>query len=235
MEKYSEYVLDAAGNVILGATVRITDKASGSNATIFSDNIRTSKANPFTAESDGEITYYADNGRFDVVLTGTVTKTISDVQLYDFTDAALISISNLLDKVINNDAALQDVDLVVPVTVGNVYAINAFILISTVNTAADFAIRFDSPNAGDVGEFNLTATDANGVVILQTAAVENTDISGLITTTDAHIAIEVHGFVDVDAGGSAGDFSIQLAQDTAHASDLTVARGSWMQVQRINT
>lgn len=55
-------------------------------ATIYSDNISTPKANPFTANTDGSFFFYAANGRYDVTLSGgglPAPVTIGDVLLAD--------------------------------------------------------------------------------------------------------------------------------------------------------
>jgi hypothetical protein len=57
-------------------------------STIFSDNLAapTSKANPFTAGSDGTWFFYVANGRYDIVFSGggiATPFTIGDVQAFD--------------------------------------------------------------------------------------------------------------------------------------------------------
>lgn len=57
----------------------------GGLATIFSDNVGTPLANPFTANSDATFSFYAANGRYDIVVSGTgvPTNTVADVLLND--------------------------------------------------------------------------------------------------------------------------------------------------------
>lgn len=55
-------------------------------ATIFSDNLGTPKSNPFTADSTGHWFFYADNGRYDVQLSGASIPspfTLADIILTD--------------------------------------------------------------------------------------------------------------------------------------------------------
>lgn len=68
------------------ATVTVNIHGGGL-ATIFSDNLGTPLANPFTANSDATFSFYAANGRYDVVVSGSgvPTITISDVLLFDST------------------------------------------------------------------------------------------------------------------------------------------------------
>jgi catechol 2,3-dioxygenase-like lactoylglutathione lyase family enzyme len=83
MQKYHNNVQDQFGNVISGVTVTIRENPGGGLASIFSDNTGTVQANPFTNDSDGEFFFYAENGRYDVELTGPVTDTKTDILLLD--------------------------------------------------------------------------------------------------------------------------------------------------------
>jgi parallel beta-helix repeat protein len=73
----------------------------GGLATIFSDNSNTPLANPFTATSQGYWQWYAANGRYDVVISGsgiTSPFTFSDIVLQDL--ASPVPAINV--KVLNN-------------------------------------------------------------------------------------------------------------------------------------
>jgi hypothetical protein len=57
-------------------------------ATLYSDNIGTAKANPFTSSTDGSWFFYADDGRYNVKFSGTgITTpfTLGDFNLFDNT------------------------------------------------------------------------------------------------------------------------------------------------------
>lgn len=67
-------------------TVTVYDAGTPSLSTLYSDNAGTAKGNSFTASTTGYWFFYADNGRYDIVLTGagiSGTLTIGDVGLYD--------------------------------------------------------------------------------------------------------------------------------------------------------
>jgi len=70
-------------------TVRVFLAGTANYASIFEDNAGTVKANPFTASNTGLWFFYADNGRYDVQLSGTVNPafTIGDLTLTDVTGA----------------------------------------------------------------------------------------------------------------------------------------------------
>lgn len=52
-------------------TVTVYDAGTATLATIYSDNSGTVKGNPFTSDSDGWWSFYADNGRYDVHFSGS--------------------------------------------------------------------------------------------------------------------------------------------------------------------
>lgn len=83
MQKYLNNVQDQFGNALSSVTVTVNELPGGAPATIYSDNGVTPKANPFTNDSDGEFFFYADNGRYDIELTGPLTESISDIRLLD--------------------------------------------------------------------------------------------------------------------------------------------------------
>lgn len=74
-----------------GCTITVKINGTATNATLFSDNIGTPLSNPFTASlTDGHGVFYADNGRYDIQLSGgspspgiSPTLTVSDVLLND--------------------------------------------------------------------------------------------------------------------------------------------------------
>src|SRR6185436_10386180 len=68
------------------ATVAVYNHGTAVLSTIFSDNISTPLANPFTATSAGYFQFYAADGRYDVTFSGggiPAPVTISDVVLAD--------------------------------------------------------------------------------------------------------------------------------------------------------
>jgi len=67
-------------------TVSVYNHATLTLSTIYSNNTGTSKANPFTAGSDGSWFFYAANGRYDVTCTNsspTVSLSFPDILLFD--------------------------------------------------------------------------------------------------------------------------------------------------------
>jgi hypothetical protein len=69
MQRYLNNVQDIFGNAIAGVSVSVLLNGTSTPATLYSDNGVTPKANPFTNDDDGTITFYCANGRVDIVLT----------------------------------------------------------------------------------------------------------------------------------------------------------------------
>lgn len=81
MQKYTDVVQDRNGNVVVGATVTVTDYPSGTSSTVYSANVIGSNANPLTTDSTGRFTFYAKDGNY----TLTVTKTGITTQTHRIT------------------------------------------------------------------------------------------------------------------------------------------------------
>lgn len=71
MQRKVGTIFDASGNPMSGVTVTVKVAGTATNATLYSDNIRTSLGNPFTNDSNGSFEFYAPNGRYDLAFTKT--------------------------------------------------------------------------------------------------------------------------------------------------------------------
>jgi hypothetical protein len=90
MQRFLGLVVDSNGTPMSGVTVTVKKAGTGTNATLYADNVYTTKTNGFSNDSDGTYEFYAPNGRIDLVYTKggkTFTDTNSaDVILYDPAD-----------------------------------------------------------------------------------------------------------------------------------------------------
>lgn len=93
MQRFFGVSQDTSGNAIPSVTVRVNLAGTVTAATIYSDNLYTPKANPFTSNTDGTYQFYARDGRYDVILTKTgftfTNSETADIRLEDF--ASVIS------------------------------------------------------------------------------------------------------------------------------------------------
>jgi hypothetical protein len=85
MQRYFNSVAQASGVPLVGASVQVNNYPSGTAATIYSDNGITVAANPLTTDSNGQFAFYAANGHYQLVISGSgiTTQTINDVILFD--------------------------------------------------------------------------------------------------------------------------------------------------------
>ncbi|MFM0407505.1 peptidase associated/transthyretin-like domain-containing protein [Paraburkholderia dipogonis] len=85
MQKYTNSVAAATGMPVAGASVQVNTYPGGTPATIYSDNGLTVAANPLTTDTNGAFAFYAADGRYQLVISGTniQTSTLNDVLLVD--------------------------------------------------------------------------------------------------------------------------------------------------------
>jgi len=87
MYRYTGVVFDSEGNPLDGVTVTVKKAGTAVNASLFSDDGITTKANGFTNDADGSFEFYAPNGRYDIVYTKTgipfTGSNSTDLILYD--------------------------------------------------------------------------------------------------------------------------------------------------------
>ena len=85
MQKYVNSVASNVGAPVAGASVQVNVQSTGAPATIYSDNGVTVTPNPLTTDTNGAFSFYAADGRYQFVITGTniQTQTISDILLVD--------------------------------------------------------------------------------------------------------------------------------------------------------
>ena len=87
MQKYHNVAQDVAGNVISGASINVEVSSTGAPAVVYEDNETTVKGQPFTTNADGEFSFKAANGIYDIVLTnGADVTTLDEQVLFDFED-----------------------------------------------------------------------------------------------------------------------------------------------------
>lgn len=85
MFNYIDYVLNQLGQPVSGASVTVYLTGTSTKATLYSDDGTTVKANPVTSGSDGKFSFYVEDGRYDLTVTGTgvTSATNSDIEIFD--------------------------------------------------------------------------------------------------------------------------------------------------------
>jgi hypothetical protein len=85
MQKYVNSVADSTGAPVAGASVQVNNYPGGTAATIYSDNGVTPATNPLTTDTNGAFSFYAADGRYQLVVSGAniQAQTINDILLVD--------------------------------------------------------------------------------------------------------------------------------------------------------
>lgn len=89
MQKYQDVVLKPDGSVIQGASVLVQSFPGAVTSTIYSDDGVTTQTNPMTTDSLGRFAFYAADGDYQLVVSGSsiATQTITDIQLQEKTSS----------------------------------------------------------------------------------------------------------------------------------------------------
>jgi hypothetical protein len=109
MQKYANAVADLTGAPVANASVQVNLQAGGA-ATIYSDNGVTPATNPLTTDTTGAFSFYAADGRYQLVISGAniQTVTMNDVLLVDPLPADLpTTLPSSSGKLWNNGGVLS--------------------------------------------------------------------------------------------------------------------------------
>ena len=109
MQKYVNSVAASTGAPVANASVTVNVQGGGI-ATIYSDNGVTVASNPLTTDTNGAFSFYAADGRYQLVISGTniQTTTINDLLLVDPLPADLpTTLPSSSGKLWNNGGAVS--------------------------------------------------------------------------------------------------------------------------------
>lgn len=81
MQRHVDFVTTRGGAAVSGASVLVKTYPAGATATIYSDDGVTATTNPLTTDANGQFSFYAEDGRYTLVIskTGVITQqTLTD-------------------------------------------------------------------------------------------------------------------------------------------------------------
>lgn len=190
-------------------TVTVYNAGTVTPSTIFSDNVGTPKANPFTANADGDWFFYVANGRYDIQFSGTGISspfTLGDVTAYDeATDLA--STTNIGQTKLS----------VAPASASSPIAVGENDPRFTLSPYKIFNVKA----YGAVGDGVVNDTTAIDAAIAAAQAVGGGTIlfpEGVYRSNGGHVVTSgliISGVSQFSTGGAAGGSQIQLANGGA--------------------
>ena len=110
MQKYVNSVADKTGAPVANASVKVNLYPAGTSATIYSDNGITPATNPLTTDTNGSFSFYAADGRYQLVISGAniQTQTVNDILLVDVLPSDLsTSLPGSSGKLWNNGGVIS--------------------------------------------------------------------------------------------------------------------------------
>lgn len=181
-----------------------------------------------TAQGTTDVTIGANQ------LVGNLTSAFqnegSNVRLtFDF---APVRATITADRVVNNSTALVTATgLTIPVGIGGIYEVEAYLIYNS-STTADLSLSWSAP-AGAVLDWvsnapASTTTGPNGDIQRTAFSVGSV---ALIGGAGANAVAMPTGTLTI--GATAGNFLLQFAQGTAEVSDTIIRAGSWIKLTRI--
>lgn len=111
MQRYQDVIVQKNGAVVSGVSVSVQVYPGGAPATIYSDDGVTVTANPLTTDANGAFEFYAADGHYQLVVSGSgiTPKTISGITLADGSkagDSALSAAASAADSARSQGLAL---------------------------------------------------------------------------------------------------------------------------------
>ncbi len=235
MQKFQNNIQDQFGNEISLPTITVRNVIGGALSTLFEDDGVTPLANPFTAQDISEFFFYADNGRYDIFVTGPVTDAALDVLLFDPIGTPATIPIDLLDNEQIRFGDSQDTlmffdgsDFIIQAVAGNlifdgeVFATGSIYLTEKAAAGPDtltlgqFWVRNDAPN------LPMFTDDVGNDFILNAAVL-------LGSTVDSTLRYNGTSFIETDrirhsATGVLTIFDPTLAQSVTLETSLTEAK-----------
>jgi hypothetical protein len=221
MMRYTNSVHDASGNVLGGASVRVTHIASSTPALLYSDEGVTRITNPIIVRPDGVFSFYTYDGDYKIEVTsGGVTFTLDDVSL-DVSHIVYKAAAS--DPVADSDVTAADTDLFFPVREDETYNFHA-VLYVTSTLAADFKFQFSVPAATTDYGLRYRAIDGNFTAIIMDEVIAfGADEIVAYTVIPTLAPLIIDGTFKPTANGA---LQLMWAQGTATVAEDTIVGAS---------
>jgi len=209
MFKLNEVVLDSNGKPLGAAVVLVRPTGGTSTSLIYSDIAGTgSKANPITADSLGRFSFYAANGRYDLLVTATGigTATVTDVSMED------VPLSNLSE--LTTDSAARD-----NIGLGSIATYSTSSFLQAANNLSDLAAAATArANLGLAIGTDVQAFNAAYAISTNSASWTKAQRGAVVALTSTASSVAV----DMSLGNN---FSLTMTEQTTFAAPSNVVAG----------
>ncbi len=213
MQRYSNILANQSGALAVGVSVQVIAYPSGSLASIYSDNGITSCSNPLTTDSTGTFAFYAEDGQYSLVISG----------------------SGIVSETINN-IVLQTPEGVAAAATATAAAASALSSANTASTEAGIATT-QATNAaasaasalviyGNTSAMNEAVTTANNSAIAAAASANTATTEAGIATTQANNAATSATSASTSASTALTEAGIATTQANNSSNSAIAAAGS---------
>lgn len=215
--------IDDEGDVIVlvGASVTVYDAGTANVASIYSDDGVTVKDNPFLSGEEGQISFYAADGRYDIYVHLSPYKPVKilDILLEDPTTSSSGEMSTHLSTFTHSDISVNKSSIT---SLGVVDSQN-----KSLSDSADISLATrDSQNTSIItsASLSLTTKDSQNLSVAISADLSAiTRLSGVDSTLSSACDSNIVRFSSSNSALSSSDNSIVTELSTADSTVLSTA------------
>lgn len=236
MQKYLNNVgvVDEAGDIIVqpDAMVTVYDSGTLNLSTIYSDDGITPKANPFEVDDQGQFSFYAADGRYDIVISHASYKPVvlTDILIEDPTEPENMTMSYHLSTYDHTNMSVNTSAIASVASMAN----SADTSVLTVTSTADSSLLSNiNANTSAIDSALSSSVSADTSVVTRLSAVDssltNTISDNLSTSISADTSVvsrlstvdsSLLSSVDSNAVNISNEASVSTSADTSIVSRL---------------
>lgn len=134
-------------------------------------------------------------------------------------------------NVTSSTVAVDATDLICPLVANKKYRFRGVVLLSTAGTASGYQVKLAGPASPTTVMYSSFGQDTSNATVT-TGGVSYTTVQSRAAAAMNSFNVEVSGYIE--NGANAGNFSIQFAQKVSDPSAVTMKKGSYLTVERLN-
>ena len=102
---YHNMIIDVSTGEGKQATITVYDVNTTDLSTIYSDPTGTAKSNPFDTDANGRFNFYADQGKYDIQVSGT------GITTYKLEDVPIVASYAIPSKPLSGEYKVKDIKI----------------------------------------------------------------------------------------------------------------------------